>query len=329
MTPSPPQAVRGRVPAHADKPRRQVELPADWVRRVRGLPGHTIPHIPACVRDAAAEAMADSLEALLEGGADCHLEQGRSKLLLSLPPAGMHLRTELELRHRLWAEGQVEELLVCAEAQATERARASRPSQCGHRARGRKARQLAREQAFRKGVTALTGAMAALTPQEERAWAGKLLPSSAEAEGGAVRRRQPAGTASPRADGSDPASQGGATTDGGPGLAEQQPEEAPHAPTSLRQRALRGCVFPRSSGTGPSGHRPEHLRDALLARKRATTNRLLRAVAKLIETGKAGMLPESAQWLLDSRVAFLSKPDTDTPDLSGWGRSGGGASPRG
>ena len=116
-----PDAVAGRSAAAAPQ-RSPAALPADWVERVRRLPGHTLPHIPAAIRESAARAMAGCLEALLEDGADHALEQGRAKLLLSPPPKGFHLRAELAKRHELWAEGEWEALLVRAEAQAACRA---------------------------------------------------------------------------------------------------------------------------------------------------------------------------------------------------------------
>ena len=164
---------------HASRTRRQpgqerqpVNLPTDWKERVRALPGDSLPHVPACVREATAVAMAQSLEALVADGIDRDLEQGRTKVLLARPPKGFHLRSELEKRHKMWHNGEFEALLVRVEMQGAERLR-SRGSgvQNSSAMRGRRARQLAREQAYRKGVTALTGSMATLAPADEEKWA--------------------------------------------------------------------------------------------------------------------------------------------------------------
>ena len=48
---------------------------------------------------------------------------------------------------------------------------------------------------------------------------------------------------------------------------------------------------------------PEHVREAALANEHAVMNRLLRAVAELGRLGRAGELPVSARWILDSRLA--------------------------
>ena len=88
---------------------------------MRALPGQTLLHVPAQFRERAAIAMASSLEQLVDGSL---LELGRSKLLFSVPPKGVHQRTELGERFRLWGEGQFEALLVRVEEQARERAAA-------------------------------------------------------------------------------------------------------------------------------------------------------------------------------------------------------------
>ena len=281
----------GRPAAHE---RQQMCLPADWTARVRALPGQTLPHIPACVREATALAMAESLEAVIADGPDRDLEQGRSKLLLAPPPRGLHLRSELEKRHELWRDRDWEALLVRAEVQATERERTRSSDAPSAASRGKRALQLCREKAYRKGVTSLTGSLAALTPEDEVRWARELLPSSALASRGAV----PAG-GDPGADGDDPP--------------DDTADVAPLLPMSLGQQALRGVRFPALSGAGPTGTRPEHLREALLAKRRSVTNRLLRAVAELGRLGRAGELPTSARWILDSRVVFLSKPGSESP----------------
>ena len=117
---------------------------------------------------------------------DCHLEQGRSKLLLGPVPKGLHTITELEFRLRLWHDGDFEALLARREAQV---------AACRNQTRRRtgtkssRARQLVREGAYRKGVTALTGAMAMLTPSQEQLGGGTAAKKHIGTSG--ARRRQP------------------------------------------------------------------------------------------------------------------------------------------
>ena len=91
-----PEAIAGRQQRAARGQREVAVLPPDWRDRVRALPGHTLPHVPACVREATAAAMAQGLEALLADDSDRDLELGRAKVLLAPPPKGLHLRSDLE-----------------------------------------------------------------------------------------------------------------------------------------------------------------------------------------------------------------------------------------
>ena len=215
------------------------------------------------VREATGVARAEGIEAFLADGPDSDLEQGRSKLLLAPPPRAYHLRTELEKRHQLWRHRDWEALLVRAEAQAIERVRGRSMGQDSLASRGQRAKRLAREQAYRKGVTALTGSSADLSATQQQQWARTLLPPSSLSSGGVV----PLG-GDPKPSGLLPTPEGEAAADIDEiGDASAQSDSTAHAPTSLWQQALRGVRFPALSGAGPSGARPEHLREALLAKK--------------------------------------------------------------
>lgn len=86
-------------------PREPPRLPRDWADRVCALPSASATHVPARARGRLATAIAESLDALLAGGAGHLLELGRTKLLLAPPPAGITLRAELDARLRLWEDG--------------------------------------------------------------------------------------------------------------------------------------------------------------------------------------------------------------------------------
>ena len=116
MISNPPALAR--IPASQPEAQPAARLPEEWVTRCRALPGTTIVHIPRTLRDAHARIMAYCLGGLVADTADCHLEQGRSKLLLGPVPQELHNRTELQLRLRLWQEGDLEALLVRRELQA-------------------------------------------------------------------------------------------------------------------------------------------------------------------------------------------------------------------
>jgi len=301
---APPRAIRegDRVPSNAAapladparnaRPRLEAELPdgalpEDFLGRVRRLPPTTIVHVPAAVRARHAACMAATVRGTVRGDARASaLEQARSKLLLGAIPRQRSTRREIAARFTLWGEGRFAELLVRAEEQWHERMAARRCGRVGGaaRLRARRARTLAREGAYRKAVVSLTSAVAEFDPEEQRRWAARLLPSSERPE-----------TASVAASATDPAEPGrvGAASAGA--------------------KAFEGVHFAPLSAPGPSGARPEHIRDAMAARPRHFSSQVAGAVAELHAAAAAGGLPECARWMLESRLVFLRKKTGPAP----------------
>ena len=263
-----------------------VPLPHDWCARVEALSSSSIVHTLSHLRERSAIALAQCLEDLVAGG---ELERGRSKLLFAHIPKGLSRRCELEHRFALWQSGQLEELLTRVEEQARAMAAAQHGNQS--RAAAGRARALAQEGAYSKAFAALTSSTADLTEDEQRLWADKLLPSSADGKA----------LSSPAAASGEP--QAEAMTE----------EHRKSGYSTLRKRALGGVSFPALSAPVPSGARPEHLNEALLAHRRHATGRLLRAIATLVERGKLGQLPASAHWITQSRLVFLRKDGSTSP----------------
>ena len=81
----------------------------------------------------------------------------------------------------------------------------------------------------------------------------------------------------------------------------------PTNPGRGAQEILAGVRFAALSGSGPSGMRPEHLKEQLAVRRRSSANRLLRAVGALEQAAAAGSLPPTSRWILASRLVFLRK----------------------
>ena len=292
----------------AETPARDA-LPEDWDGRLDKLPSATLVHVPAQFRERLAASMSDGLEDLLAGG---RLERGRSKLLLAPPPPSVHRRSELSTRFRLWGERRFEQLLTRVEEQARDREAFAQRGEKG--SAGARARKLVREGAYRKGATALSGGVATLSPAEQARWASELLPRAAvtEQQHAAVAvvaaAPAPAETTAAIATAGEPSEDPEARDD--IGIEGWHKGAGSH---KLRQAALGGVRFPALSAAGPSGARPEHLNEALLARRRSVTARLLRAIARVVRCARQGGLPDEAAWLGDSRLAYLSKPGTDTP----------------
>ena len=72
-------------------------------------------------------------------------------------------------------------------------------------------------------------------------------------------------------------------------------------------RPLQGVCFSAESAPGPSGRRPEHLRDILACPRKRVTRRLLLLLDRLEREADAGCMPESMRWILSRN-----------PDHSGW-----------
>ena len=74
-----------------------------------------------------------------------------------------------------------------------------------------------------------------------------------------------------------------------------------------------GVHFRAMSAPGPSGARPEHLREFVAVRDRRIASRLLRAIGKFVDVASSGQLGADSRWILNSRLVFLKKKNTDTP----------------
>ena len=73
------------------------------------------------------------------------------------------------------------------------------------------------------------------------------------------------------------------------------------------RNSMSGIRFPAMSAAGPSGARPEHVKEMLAIRRRSIANGLYKAISALRKAGEKGSLPECARWILGSRLVFLKK----------------------
>ena len=67
------------------------------------------------------------------------------------------------------------------------------------------------------------------------------------------------------------------------------------------------------SAPGPSGMRPEHLRELVAVRDRRVANALLAAIGRFVEAAATGSLCDAARWMLFSRLVFLRKKSGPAP----------------
>ena len=130
-------------------------------------------------------------------------------------------------------------------------------------------------------------------PGMEARWAGELLPPA-----GRLLRAVAAPPSPGEVDG---AGDGHA----GDGSAHIDAHEDP--------KPLRGVHFCAESGPGPSGRRPEHLRDLLACPRRRVTRRLLALLDRLERMAGAGTLPVAMDWILRTRLLFIGKKNSTKP----------------
>ena len=129
----------------------------------------------------------------------------------------------------------------------------------------------------------LTPATAQLSTEEQEAWARKLLPNTERIDG---TQRQEAGGSN----------------------------AAPNSVTvASTKKVLDGVRFAALSAPGPSGARPEHLKECLFGRARGAASQVRKAVAEFYEAAANGALADSARWILDSRLVFLKKKTGPAP----------------
>ena len=77
--------------------------------------------------------------------------------------------------------------------------------------------------------------------------------------------------------------------------------------TDDAEHPLRGVRFGPLSAPGPSGARPEHIKEARMAESRPVTNKLMRSLERPEKAVLKGALPDTMGWLRRSRLMFLKK----------------------
>ena len=282
------------------------EIPDGFLEQVRQIRGQPLTHLPKSVCERACAAFSDGLEGTLEGDSTWSVMiECFSKLVFFGMPYGMSPVVELEQRLAHWEASEFTQLLTRILAQAAGKykdlARRSQMHSTDKLA-GKRARRLAKEGARAKGVAGLQGGIKQLTAAEQRLWGSKLLPRS---ECPRQQRGQEGSTANANAE--TPVDNGNRES----GSANAADSSRP--PASGPENPLQGVRFPPMTAPGPSGCRPEIIKEMLAVRKRSVANRLFRLLGRFIDVALAGNLPPVARWILGSNVTFLEKPDTDTP----------------
>ena len=77
--------------------------------------------------------------------------------------------------------------------------------------------------------------------------------------------------------------------------------------------SLKGVRFKALSAPGPTGARPEHLRELLECGNKRTARALASSVSAFVDAAIRGKLVEEARFILDSRLVFLKKKRGNVP----------------
>ena len=250
--------------------------------RVRKLPCKTEIHIPTTVRVRNAKIVNGLfLRIIAKDVSACYLEEMRSKCLLGMVPKNRNRKVELTIRLNLWFKHAFEELVTRIEIQNGIHI-TGRPTINNSKSKGQRAKHLVKEGARARAVISLTSELADLTPEEEEAFAGELLPQS-------VRPME--------------------ALSGGIGVAEI---DEVGAETELGY-GLKGVRFKTLSAPGPSGARPEHLKELLACGNKRVAREFARNIGKFVAATSEGHLPEEARFILDSRLVYLRKKHGKVP----------------
>ena len=148
-------------------------LPDGLIERLRLISSNTLIHVPVAFRDRLSRIITKSNGHIVSGDVVGNLcAQSWPKLLLSAPPAGFNLQTELSKRFALWRNGNLAELLVRIEEQCRlKKQTRSLKRSIKSQGAGRRARMLVQEGALSKAAKTLVGEVATLTGEEQAEWA--------------------------------------------------------------------------------------------------------------------------------------------------------------
>ncbi len=285
-------------------------------------------HIPLRLRPELAEIVAALLDAMVEG------DEVASLMMKCLPKLLFH-QTAIRkrggphvIRQRLGMllNNHIEELAesIRAERAAPARVGAKRMMNDATK-KVTKVKELARDGALSKAIRRLDDLeIAKYEPDEARRWASVLIPTipddaaslGARPITGRERRElQKVKTCADKVSLVTPqdASDEDEEADDPAGVAPGG-EKKNKTPPKLGAYAD-GVRFAALSAPGPSGLRPEHLKELATCRRARSRHAFERAMNKFVASGIRGELPQPAWWITDSAVTFVRKPGA-APDAA-------------
>eukprot|EP00973_Karenia_brevis_P086919 12054066-Karenia_brevis.AAC.1 len=161
---------------------------------------------------------------------------------------------------------------------------------------GRQACSKARKKAYRKAVMSFVGSPAEGSAQEKMSWTSQMIP----------RARDPQKAFTSDTDLNYSQVNGWAGDQAQVTFASLKADIELHG---FRHGKLPMVSMPSLTAPGPSGERPEHLRDCLAQKSVSGRRRLIRALDALTLQWAGGNVSSEARWLLNTSLTWLKKGD--------------------
>ena len=282
----------------------------------------TTVHIPVRLRPELAEIMAVLLEGMVDGS------EAAALMMQCLPKLLFHqngirkrgARFAIRQRLAMLRRNQLQQLLntVSTERLTADRVGAKRRAD-GSGSNVGKVKELARDGALSKAVRRLNGLeVQRYTEAEARRWANELIPTTSDEQRG-LGARPILGAEKAKLDALKTCAEKVGVMQQDEIIEVGSEDDEDGEPRGRKRVSARpkingyaeGVRFAALSAPGPSGLRPEHLREMALSRRARSRFAFERAMGRFVAAGVKGQLPAAAWWITDSAVTFVRKPGAD------------------
>ena len=275
-------------------PARRLTMPRNLEEMMRGVPRKGLKHIPLASAGKCATAWAECLEGSMAGSAVWgQIAEFRTRLLFCGYSPDCDKPVELKTRLKLWEKGKFNELAARASSSALLCAEKSNHTHDGNDdlKRGDIARSKACDDALRKAIQGFVNGVVTPTPEQRTAWAELFLPQGELDQMANSAELEEAQT----------------ETWGKGDVKAAKREVLQWCKDQRGEKHVPWASFPSCVQPGPSGDTYEHLMDCLACNEHGPRKRLRRALDNLTYRWMAGNLPDSARWLLDTELFWVSK----------------------
>ena len=287
-------------------PRNIGRLPRSFFDSCDKLKGNTLEQIPAASINNYTKLRTETLEGCLASGSLAEwgrMSMALPKLILGPVPMYYDMASEIRSRLRYALDGHWEALLLHVEMQQKQGPPTDREVRTLDEelaADGKRARKLCMAGAASKALKSLSGGMADGPAEVRDVWARRLIPQDMRKENAQTRR-----TIRPMEDEMLKVKKNG-WGEGDEKAARVAMEEA-NRQQSPKTVGLPTVRMNPNTAPGVSGERVAHWQACLNAPDQATRQRFRRVVDRITVLYATGQLPDSFQWLYNTKVIFLDK----------------------